>query len=623
MPRKTHADQASEIIALVTDHESATQGLRDRMESDYGLYLLDQRLPPEPDDRPDSNEGFRIYTSNEPQTYADKVISWLSTAHIIIRIPPHDAQQEERELDDIAERFLIGCFEAADDRLLTILMPTLQDAEAFYTAVRGWLCGRVMIRKDEEGKTFVDLMPWDPMHTFWGVGENGLTWACYRTKKSKADIKAIFGKNVSGTDSEKSSFTVYDYYDNESNTVVMEGDIVLKKSEKHGGKTVPVVIVAVPTSPPIDSMERSDGDDDSVHYGESVFKSNRALYEIHNLISSVMLELVARARKPPLGVWSRDGTKSLDEDPYAEGTTISFADGERTEALRLLETTRDTGAFLGIVSGEVQRGSLPHSIFGELQFQLSGFAISTLRQGIDSVVQPRIKALRSFYRLAAALLREQYTSGAFENLRLTGITRQNKFFDQEIEPELVQEAGIPRITIKGQLPVDDQSKIVFAQMAREGPTPLLSDDFLRSEVLAIQDADLMDDQIKSQLAERGLPEAQLWVLMKAAEDRGEHAIAQFYFQQLVTTMFQKMMTGMMPPGMAPPGMGPPGMAPPGMAPPGMAPGQENGVPGGGGGPTAPPQVMPNAMMGATPPALTPQAGPLVPPQTPRPGARME
>ena len=49
----------------------------------------------------------------------------------------------------------------------------------------------------------------------------------------------------------------------------------------------------------------------------------------------------------------------------------------------------------------------------------------------------------------------------------------------------------------------------------------------------------------------------------------------------------------------------------------------HGVPGGGGGPTAPPQVMPNAMMGANPPAPTPQAGPLVPPQTPRPGARME
>lgn len=604
MARPTQESKAAEIIKLVEDHEVATQGRRDRFESDYGLYLLDEQMPADPDDRPDSNEGFRIYTTNEPMTFADKIISWLSTAAINIRTPAHDTLQGQREIDDIAERFLIGCFDAADDRLLNILQPPVQDTESFYAVVRGWLCGRVLLRKDKDGKTFVDITPWDPLHTFWGVGENGLTWACFRSKKSRADIKAIFGKTVPGTDSEKSSFTVYDYYAPGENTVVMEGSVTLKKTQKIGGNSVAAVIVPVPTNPQIHSLGR---DDDETNYGESVFKANRELYKFHNLIMSVMLELVSRSRKPPLDVHSRSGDKTLDEDPYQEGSTISTADGEWVRAIEGLEMTRDVGPFLGIVAGEVQRGSLPHSIFGELQFQLSGFAISTLRQGIDSVVQPRIKALRNFYRQASVLLRDQYTSGVFESLRVTGITRQRKFFDEEIDPEKVDQAGIPRIDVKGLLPEDDQSKVVFAQMAREGETPLLSDDYLRSEVLAIQDSDLMDDQIKSQLAERGLPEAQLWVLMKAAEDRGEHEIAQFYFQQLVQIMFQKMMMGMAPPGMAP-GAGPPGMAP--------GAGPTNGA-----GPTAPPSVMPNAMMGANPPLPTPQAGPLVPPGQPRPGAQ--
>ena len=45
------------------------------------------------------------------------------------------------------------------------------------------------------------------------------------------------------------------------------------------------------------------------------------------------------------------------------------------------------------------------------------------------------------------------------------------------------------------------------------------------------------------------------------------------------------------------------------------------VPQGGGGPTLPPQVMPDAMMGVPPVAPTAPPGPSVPPGTPRPGAQ--
>ena len=593
---------ASQIIKMVTEHEAATQSRRDRFEADYGLYLLDQRLPPDPDDVEDSNEGYRIYTSNEPMTYADKVISWQASAALIWRTPSHDKQRHEREVDDVAERFLIGALEAADERLLDNLKPPLQDTAAFYSTLRGWIGARVLFRKDEEGKTFVDIMPWDPLHTFWGMGTNGLAWACYRTDKTKADIKAEYGKTerfFSG-ESDETVFKVYDWYDDEVNVVVIEGNRIAKSSTKHGGVgSVPVVIVAVPTSPPITSAQH---DDDDSHYGESVFKANRRLYESHNLIMSVMLELVARARKPPYVVETYDGSKTLESDPWREGTEIALRMGEKVEALKALEMTRDVGAFLGIVSGEAQRGSLPHSVFGELQFQLSGFAITTLRQGIDSVVQPRIKALKNFYRLVSGLLRRQYASGGFENLRVTGVDRQNKFFDEEIEPEIIEQACIPRIDIKSQLPEDDTAKMAVAQMSREGPAPLFPDEYIRDHVLGIQDADLMDDQIKLQQAKRGLPEAQLWTLMEAAENRGEQTIAQMYYMELVSVELQKFMQRMM-------------LQMPG------APGANGAAPGGSAGPTLPPNVLPEASLGVPPPAPTPQFGPNVPPGSPRPAAR--
>ena len=56
-----------EIINKVEGHYDSTQPLWSRMESDYSLYRLDPY---------DAGDGFHSYTSNEPSTYADKIISF-------------------------------------------------------------------------------------------------------------------------------------------------------------------------------------------------------------------------------------------------------------------------------------------------------------------------------------------------------------------------------------------------------------------------------------------------------------------------------------------------------------------------------------------------------------------
>jgi len=162
------------------------------------------------------------------------------------------------------------------------------------------------------------------------------------------------------------------------------------------------------------------------------------------------------------------------------------------------------------------------------------------------------------------------------------------------------------------LPQDDMTRYSMAQIAREGPTPLLSDRAIRDRILAIQDADQMDDSIKEQMAERMLPEAALWTLLRASERQGREDLVQFYVNELMSVIMQKRQAAeMRNAAMAgPPPGGPPGPGAP------MPPEPPPGGP-----PTANPAVMPNAMMGVPPPRPTPQAGPLVPPGTPRPGAQ--
>ena len=602
-----------DIIDLVEGHYDATEPLRQRMQDDHALYRLEPY---------DAGEGYQSYTSNDPQTYAEKVIGWVSGAEMTVRVPHDGADPEMRERNDLKERFLIGVTKAADERLGRLMLPPLRDQLGWYTAIRGWYAGRALLAKREDGTTYVDITPWDPLHTYWGVGPEGLDWICYKVPKTKDQIFSQYNVKIDwDSPYTADGINVYDFYDKELNTILIHNGSksqplirVVKKQIKHGADRVPAFLGPIGGNPYIVALSQSTMKDTISDVGESVFRATRDLYPKHNLMMSTLLELTARSRRQGLIVRSRDGTKSLDEDPYLEGSEISLAQNENGEPLGLLEMAKETGAFMSLISGEMQRGSIPHSVYGDLPFQLSGFAINTLRQGVETVVSKYLTGVERAYQMIFNLISDQYASGAFKSMELSGMDRNRVYFTENIESDMLKDTGSPIVALVGQLPQDDMTRYSMAQIAREGPTPLLSDRAIRDRILAIQDADQMDDSIKEQLAERMLPEAALWTLLQASARQGRDDLAQFYEGELMNLLMQKRQAAEMRAAQArqpqaPPGGGPPvGMPPPGAAPPG-------------GPPTANPAVMPNAMMGVPPPQPTPQAGPLVPPGTPRPGAQ--
>jgi len=594
-----------EIIALVDNHYDQTEPLRSRMDDDHKLYRLEEF---------DAGEGYQSYTSNEPQVYADKLISWMTTAEIIIRIPYGNSDREQRENNDSKEKFLAGLLKAADERLINRFQPTVRQQMAWFITLRGWYAGRALLVKDDEGETFVDIQPWDPMHTYWGEGKKGIAWACYKTIKTPSEIKAIWGVDLQGegTDNtDEEGIDVYDFYDSEDN-IVCTDDTVLKKRTKHGADRPPVFLGPVGATPLVQSITDTGNKDTVEDYGESCYKSSRDLFDKHNFMMSVMLELTARSRRQGIKVKSRDGTKTLEEDPYKEGSEIALGQGEDVEPLGLLEMARESGAFMGMVSGEMQRGGLPHSIYGQLEFQLSGFAINTLRQGVETVLVPRLTAMERAYKTIFQLMCDQYISGAFKSIEVSGQDQNRMYFSEEISSDTIKNAGDVEVSLVGQLPQDEMSKMSMAQIAREGPTPLLSDVFIRDNILGLQSADQMDDSIKVQMSESMLPEAGLWTMLQAALRSGREDLAQFYQGELMKLFQMKRMEQLqMMQGMSPQGGGMPPQGPAGPPPP----------MGGGGPPGLPPQVMPNAGLGVPPVAPTAPVGPSVPPGTPRPGAQ--
>lgn len=635
--RKPKSKTPDEIVKMVDAKRLTLQSLRERMDEDYRKHWL---LEPFVELDPDGNaaaEGFRSFTTNEPRVYADKMNAWLSASELIVTMLHRSGTEHQQDEDHHKERWIIGVLASANERLRNMGMLELHDALPWFANVRGWNIGRSLLRKDSEGRTIVDVTPWDPRNCVWDWGEDGLNWACHVTFKTRGEIKAMFGMDlpqsedkVGKTNPSEELLKTYDYYDRDYNCVIVEvGDnehSPVKQSEVHGSPRTPVYCSFVATQPVIEMEETAGDRNESMRYvGESVWDKVRTLYESYNTILSVLTELTARMREQPYIVESADGRRTLDANPWKTASEIPLKQGEKISLLDQIESTKDLQMTAQLVQGELQRGSIPYAAYGELAFQLSGFAITQLKEGIESALMPRLKCMKSSYMQITQLLTDQYETGAFEPVSVSGRDRGRAYFDEEIDPSQLAEACDFDIELVGQVPQDDAAKMNLANLARQpvNGRPLLPDKFIRADLLKIPNADVLEDQLGVQVGEQMLPEAGLFSVMRNTEDQGDTMLASFMYQQLMITHVQKQMElmqlqmqmQMMQQGIQPPG-GMPGMG-------GGGPGGDGqGAPPGPGG--LPSQVMPDAMNGGAPqPPGVEQLGGMVAPGQPRPGAQQQ
>ena len=528
-----------EILEKVDSHQKRTSTLRERMVEDYKLYSLERTADDAPAD-------YAHYTSNNPKVIAKKIMSWITQAELIMAISNPSDVEQTRMLDEHKETFLWGVLKAGDMRLKRILQPCLREQMAFYATIRGGIVGRSLLRKRANGETFVDIMPWDILHTYWGIGSDGLSWACYRLKKTKAEIEGEYNVRLKDLPSDygsESGIDVYDYYDETYNTVVIDGRI-LNRRTPHGSDRVPIFFAPVETAP----MLQGESASDLIHtYMDSIYEENRGIYAKQNQLLSALFDLVLRTRDRSWVLTSRDGSKVLEDDPNRSSTEYSLAEGERLDPVPVAEMSQRLGDIIGLISGEIQRGSLPHAVYGELQFQLSGFALNSLKQGTDTALMPRLNAVTSAYEQITDIISDMYSSDRFEEFALP---QKSRISPERIIPTwIVRDGCRPDIKLIPQLPEDDMTKITVAQMLREGPVPLADDTYIREKIMRFPQATVIDDSVKAQLGERMLPEAQLFTMGGSLADRGQPMLAQMYYDQLMM-LYQQRMVQMQQSGMA-------------------------------------------------------------------------
>lgn len=614
----------------ITTRDLSLQPLYRRMDGDYGLYTL-QPFTGIDNDLYDSEEYLHA-TDNAPRTFANKVINWFVSAANITRIEMAGRSEELRRIDSAKERLAYGMLNAADKLIKKKGDPGLREEIGEQICIRGPVFARTMLRIDPDtGQTIVEITPWDSRNVVWDTGPKGLAWVAHKMRKTRAQIQREYGVTLEGAsdafnNNDQTGFVVFDYYDDLVNSVFTEDRQILKVPQPHLRPRMPVAYAFGGYSSMMNSGNSSGGDISSggtvvsesiQHFSESIYESNRETYANTNYMKSIGLHLSALARQPSKKVFSIDGTLTLNEDSDLPGAEIPLSTTAQQDVVNVppAELTATAVQMLQIFESEKEQGSLSAVNFGNAPFSLSGFAINSLSISAEEKIQPRIRQGNSFYSMALDILMEQYATGMFPILTVTGNDRSGGGFSETIPPEVVQIGGELTVDFMANLPSDEATKIQTALLLRQpgvNGLPLVDDRWIRDNKLGILDVDNMDDRLRGQLAERGSPLAVMWSNIQSAQNEGDDELAFLYGQELQYLLFQMWASarGLLPPPQIPP-VGPPEFGSPAFNNAQSA--QQRA--------TVPSSVNPPEAIGIqSQPAQ--QSGPNVPAGSPRPGARV-
>jgi len=504
-----------------------------RYETDYNLW----RLKPY-----SAGTGYYSYTTNTPRVFADKVISLLSDSKLLISIPEELLTEEELHIASNVERFWYGCLNMNDEKLLLMPQrPTLRSQMAWHAAVRGGFGIRVYAHKNEDGETFPDVKIWDIYSMTYGRDNKGISWATHEYPMTKEQAEKDY-KVTKGQYKVGSNVTCVDYWDREKYGLIIEGELA-ENFTKHNLGYCPVAVIGAGAAPEIwqDNYQET-----GVHVGESCLAAGRDVFPAMSKTYSDLVTIVRRGVKVPMGLWSASGQKTIDEDIFQvdKAAVVPFQTGEEFKPLIPQTMPPDTGNVIALMTGEVQRATFPNTVYGDLGFRLSGFAINQLQGSIATVVEPFAEALERGYTIICLWLLRQYTSRSLPPIKVRGRTAKNQAFGYpkavQVKASELEGDWHPEIKLEPVLPRDDAQRYQLAGMARDGEIPLFSDRTIRGDILGVQDPDLESDQIDREWADRMILNRLQDAYFRAVEV-GDFLKSQNYLVELKRIMSQMAM----------------------------------------------------------------------------------
>ena len=495
-------------VSLVSDDE--TMKWINSVNMDWGKHVFsrmddDEKLwTQEPyvlkDAKGEILEDVVNVTMNDARVFGERVLAVLNESVENIEI---NGQRNGKELDGhetkIIEDWWHDLIYLANDHLNDILMPDFDTWEWEQSVIRGRMIARILLSQDKNGFD-IDLLPVDSRKCIYSVGNRGISRVAFWDVLDKAMCSEEYPDYKADSD----IITRWDYWDSNEEIIFLNGRFYEATPNRLGHPPFAIALCQQGTF--LDTSTRA-----LRMKGDSIFSANRELYPELNRIASIMETQNMLTLAPPQVLKSVSGKKLPDEPLYRLGRILALETTEGLQKIEAPDIQASTRFFQAMLGGALQRGSISHIDWGNLQFQLSQVAIATLAGASKQVFSPRIKTMERFKKLLFKEARWQFMAFEME----ADIGRHGKkrtYIKDDLDGNYT--VDFEYLTA---LPEETAAAYGLANMAQRW----MDDRSIRKTILKYRDYDEIDEKYLIQTARKVSRALALFEMARAYDRRAE------------------------------------------------------------------------------------------------------
>jgi len=472
------ADETTEY-KLIDDKIAEMQPIFDRMDEDEKVYLLDpyklKKLPPY--DNKDESDVANV-TLNDPLLYANKTMAVIggATRQTVIegeKLPDKKTTKIEQFSDDI--------FYMVNEWLVKRGVISLDSFIIEQICLRGRIVGSSCLQLNADGSVIPNVLPRDARHFVHENDENGMVWGAAISTRSKAQVEKEYNITVTGKAGE-----VRDFWDSEKNVVFVGKKIVREQPNPYG---YPPFVVSIC---PIGCMFATD--DAFEHQGESIFWPNRDLWSEKNRIATILQTLTQQALFANLQKPRARGSvpQKPEQSPFGTDKVLDVEEGLLYQPMPINDIKQATKMAYSILESNLQRGSLTALDYGNLTFPLSAIAYTEITSGRNDVFMPRIQAIALWLQGLTRMMVNQCMSFG-KTITLGKPGSQNTYSQSDFDGDY---------QIKYRFFTQSKEQTIADLSIVNAARGWLPDDYIRREMMKVQDPDGLKTQLEAEQAER-------------------------------------------------------------------------------------------------------------------------
>ena len=497
---------SGEILKRATSLEAYWRPRNDRINEWIRLETLyDENL----------ESGYESAVTNDPATVMSLAIHLLSGQPVKHNIKV--GGQDEAAFDKAGklERALEGWWNLIDERSF-FSGRDFVIRELAYWMLMGWYAVELGVRTLQDGRTLPIFDIHDPREAFqeYGARTDGLTTYVHKwqTTLAEAQRMALEGGVVARVSGDSTLPTqIYSIWEKRGGFVVNSTIMAMPNGASEWVRyeevlerpDIPVLTGPVGGSPYRLAPTQLTSTDWQKRIGMSVLESNRVGWKNFNKYYSLLLEIAKNYAEP-------DKIKRRLEDAIGERrqTTRDGGNVYYTDDLNASISRDEPGRFpievaqvLDRLHVEAQKGGFPDALYGGLQIQLSGFAVSQILQAALHKLGPYKMGLQRVLKYADRWFLDEFKKQG-DSIVLSGKAHGRGIFMEKFDPTDIPTEFANEVDVDLSLPSDMMERVALIRNAIPGNEPIMDILTALEDVLKVDDPKLVKERIERDVLRR-------------------------------------------------------------------------------------------------------------------------